>query len=802
VSHMANMIRAFNDLTKAQQPLAGGKGGRLAQLYQAGYPVPDGFVVLSAAFAGDDMIPEAWAQVRTHLARLRAGEESTACAVRSSAIGEDSVQASFAGQFETVLDVRGEEEIRDAIRTVRRSRCGARVQQYSRAKGIDVPREVAVVVQRMAPAELSGLLFSADPISGSRMRMVGSYVRGLGDRLVSGVETGESFVFERPNGRYRGPAELRRHAGRLYKLAGRLERELGAPQDIEWAIGKGKLYLLQSRPVTTLIGYNPATGEWNDSLTGEYLWSNVNFGEAVPDVLTPLSWTVLQLIFGGWRILPPHYTAGNIAGRPYLNISIFATVFRAMGKTSQDLLEALEGTLFTPLPKAMEIPVIPLSRWSLLRIFPKLLRVRLKERRALKDVPEYLAANPAWCTRMRQQILQAGTRDELVSLWHEEIEPHVTQSVWAVMASVSRYAGHTTRLRRELREMVEPDDADALISNLSDDSGPLASLGPLMGLSKVARGEMEREAYLEQYGHRGPHEFELSVPRPTEDPSWLDQQVAQFRDSRLDVRTLLAKQRAEFDRAWKSLRARYPRKAKSMRRRIDEVAPRARMREAVRSEYTRDRWVVRAFAVRAGELTRLGEDIFFLTIDEVLDVLSGKEAETGYIPARRGTYERYRALPRYPSVILGRFDPFQWAAQPGRRSDIFDAHASLPAADRGDDILRTIVGAAGAAGQVEGIVRRLDRPEDGDELREGEVLVTAQTDIAWTLLFPRASAIVTDVGAPLSHAAIVARELGIPAVVGCADATMRLGTGDRVRVDGGRGVVEIVEAAQSHLGAS
>ncbi|MDH4045264.1 MAG: PEP-utilizing enzyme, partial [Gemmatimonadota bacterium] len=119
-----------------------------------------------------------------------------------------------------------------------------------------------------------------------------------------------------------------------------------------------------------------------------------------------------------------------------------------------------------------------------------------------------------------------------------------------------------------------------------------------------------------------------------------------------------------------------------------------------------------------------------------------------------------------------------------------------PVAERRDDGFRTLTGAAGAAGQVEGVVRRLDRPEDGDELLDGEVLVTAQTDIAWTLLFPRTSAIVTDVGAPLSHAAIVARELGIPAVVGCADATMRLGTGDRVRVDGGRGVVEILEVAQ------
>ena len=92
-----------------------------------------------------------------------------------------------------------------------------------------------------------------------------------------------------------------------------------------------------------------------------------------------------------------------------------------------------------------------------------------------------------------------------------------------------------------------------------------------------------------------------------------------------------------------------------------------------------------------------------------------------------------------------------------------------------------------------GLVRRLDRPEDGCQLEPGEVLVTTQTDIAWTTLFPRATAVVTDVGAPLSHAAIVARELGIPAVVGCGDATMRLQTGDRVRVDGGQGIVEIIE---------
>lgn len=527
-------------------------------------------------------------------------------------------------------------------------------------------------------------------------------------------------------------------------------------------------------------------------MSGDYLWSNVNFGEAVTEVMTPLSWTVQQLIFGQWNILPGYDTAGNIGGRPYLNISLFASVFKVLGRSRRDLLETLEGTLYLRLPEEMEIPIIPLSRWSLLSILPVLVQTRVKEWRGAKDLPAYLASNPAWCSMMRQRIREARTKADLVALWPEQIRPHVTSSVWNVMGSVSPSTSHTMRLRRMLNELVGPDDANVLISNLSDNSGLLASLGPVVGIARVAHGQMERDVYLEQYGHRGPHEFELAVPRPIEDHHWLDKELARFSESPVDVEALLAKQHAEFEAAWTRFETRYPSKTKAMRRRIDEAARRARMRESARSEYVRDRWLVRSFALRAGELTGLGDDIFFLSIDEVLDVLSGGEANIASISVQKETYEKYKALPPYPSVILGRFDPFQWAANPNRRTDVFDAHTPFGEADTEGGGADVILGSPGAAGQIEAVVRRLDRPEDGDQLRAGEVLVAKQTDIAWTLLFPRAAAVVTDVGAPLSHAAIVARELGIPAVVGCGDATMRLQTGDRVRVDGGRGVVEIL----------
>jgi pyruvate,water dikinase len=205
---------------------------------------------------------------------------------------------------------------------------------------------------------------------------------------------------------------------------------------------------------------------------------------------------------------------------------------------------------------------------------------------------------------------------------------------------------------------------------------------------------------------------------------------------------------------------------------------------------------VRYYALRAGELTGLQEGIFFLSLDEIASVLAGNKSPTETIPARHANYTRYSSLPPYPALIIGSFDPFKWAADPNRRSDFYDSRRAIaPPAPV------TIAGFAGAAGCVEGIVRRIDRAEDGYQILPGEILVTITTNVGWTPLFPRLAAIVTDVGAPLSHAAIVARELGIPAVVGCGNATDRLKTGDRIRVDGGAGKVTVLSRGYSDEGA-
>jgi len=333
---------------------------------------------------------------------------------------------------------------------------------------------------------------------------------------------------------------------------------------------------------------------------------------------------------------------------------------------------------------------------------------------------------------------------------------------------------------------VDESDANALLTGLHTTAGPLASLGPVVGLDQVARGEISREDFVRDWGHRCPDEFEVSVPRPAEDPAWLDREIEGVRGAVTDVRTLLDRQRQARAEALDRFRARHPRKVATLEKRMARAGEAARGREAGRSEVIRAFWVLRAFFLRAGEVTGVGDDVFFLSATELLAVLDGDRAPLDRVAARRETHRRYAALPPYPTLVRGHFDPFRWAASPDRRVDVFDETRDV--APLGD----AVTGFPGAAGIVEGVVRVVTSVADGDALETGEVLVTTVTNIGWTPLFPRAAAVVTDIGAPLSHAAIVARELGIPAVVGTGNATLRLRTGDRVRVDGGRGTVEVL----------
>jgi pyruvate,water dikinase len=785
---MLDMIKSFKELTPELQSLAGRKGCMLSKMFQAGYPVPDGFVILPSAFKENILNEDAWNKIKQYLKEIRKNNESVLFAVRSSALSEDSAQASFAGEFETVLNVKTDEEIQSAIYEVFSSRESERVKAYSSVQGMDRSHQIAVVIQIMIQSEISGVLFTADPITGSHESMTGNFVFGLGEQLVSGEANAYPFNIMRPKRKYEGPSEFKKYASELYKYAYKLEEEYGTHQDIEWAVSNGKLYILQARPITTLITGNPDTYEWNDTLDGDFLWTNTNVGEAMSDVFTPLSWSIIRALDEEQMTIPGYYLfSGNICGRAYTNISYALSLYPAFGKDIKSLIKTM-SEVFGQMPEEIEIPIYPFSKLGLIKGMAPKLKHRLKNIiKASNEIPEHLNESPNLCRRMTETIKEVKTKEELIDLWKTEILPFNFKALWIALAG-GRKMVIANKLKDELIKVAGIEDTNTLMSNFRGDSS-LESLGPIIGISKIITGEMNREEYRMKYGHRGPHEFELSIPHPGEDETWLEKQIEEFKNSNTDVEKLLNKQHNQYEEALKRLKENFPTEANHFEKKIVKVAEAARLRESVRSEWTRAFRVNRAFALKAGELTGMGNNIFFLYINEVLDLLSGNDLALNHIAVRKKNYEKYKSLPPLPSIIRGRFDPFKWVKNSNRRVDYYDESMPITTQDS-----ETLKGFAGASGIIEGVVHILTNPEEGENLKKGEILVASTTNVGWTPLFPKASAIITDIGAPLSHAAIVARELGIPAVVGCGNATTKLKTGDKVIVDGGHGVVQILNS--------
>ncbi|MFD4671463.1 PEP/pyruvate-binding domain-containing protein [Lentzea sp. NPDC058450] len=741
---MSSLLLPLDD-PKAVLAAVGGKGASLARLVQAGLPVPPGFHLTTRAYRERSMegVLEAFRELGGPVA------------VRSSATAEDLPGLSFAGQHDTVLNVK-EDGLFDAILRCWDSLRSDRAVAYRARNGV-TSAEMAVVVQRMVPAEVSGVLFTADPVTG-RPEPVINAARGLGEALVSGEADAADLLSDEQK-------------ASLVKLGERIEALYGTPMDVEWAWAGGGFQILQARPITSL------RVEWNDSLDGDYLWSSGNVGEAVPEVMTPVTWSVIRVLSSA--AIGPHRISGNIGGRFYLNLSTYSALGTAVGR-ADEMLRAGEET-FGRIPAGVTVPPLPMSRAAILGAVLRGAREPLKQQfRYRTRMARLVRANPARCAAARRAIGACATTAALLDVWRRDLDDLLRVVCPVLDAGARMIAGGPASFRRSLVALVGEEDAATLLTGFHDDEG-LASLGPLIGLSRLKSGALDRDTFAETWGHRCTNEFELSAPRPAEDPSWISRQL----ESLTGPDALLTRQASARSAAWDRLKAAHPGEAARVRKRLDRIGEGARAREQARSEMVRAFWVLREFVLRAGELTSSGDDLFFLPIDDVLRVLAGETSLLDRVPAQRQAYERYRALPPYPALIRGRFDPESWAANPDRRADLHDATADVP-------MPSDVTGFPGSAGVVEGVARVLTRVEDGEALRQGEILVTTVTNIGWTPLFPRAAAVVTDVGAPLSHAAIVARELGIPAVVGCGNATTRIATGDVVRVDGTRGTVRKV----------
>jgi rifampicin phosphotransferase len=833
----------------------GGKGASLVRLTEAGFNVPDGFCLTTDAYAAF-LSANGLAPVITELTRrldhrdvaaaervsgiittgfeagdlpssvvnqLREGYAALGygrVAVRSSATAEDLPSGSFAGQQESFLDIGDTTALVDAVRRCWASAWSGRALVYRARQGTAADVAVAVVVQRMVNAQASGVMFTVDPVSGLDSAITINSAWGLGEALVGGDVTPDTVVVDRRTGRVSKqrtgaknvmtvrstggtalapvPEKLRHRpslgkaqALRLARLGRRIEAVFQQPVDVEWCRSDTELFILQARPVTTGRRADP----WNDSYRGDFLWTNTNVGEAIPDVMTPATWSMVQVFLNdamATASIPPYVGYGRIGGHIYLNLSVMKTLSGIVG-VNEESFRALTEEVFGHLPDDVEIPPVPASWAKVMRsVVPVALHVLSEAHRDVRKLDDYLATHPALCLRRRREIAEVDDPETLADLWTSTLEPEFHR-VSKMLSAATRSSGASfVTTRKRLEEMVGPAGANAVIAGLGGGRDQLASLDLLKGLDQLDAGRIDEAGFNQQYGHRGPHEFEISRPRSGEDPVWLADQRAQRSPAVAAELALKQEKQAQIrELAWIRLDHRFPLQAWLVRRQVRQWGRIARNREHARSEVIRYFWVLRAFALRAGELTGLGEDIFFLELGEILEALTGDVLDRDEITRRRRVHAGYAALPPLPGLIRGRFDPAAWAADPANRVDPRGT-AAAPAASDADDAAATVTGFSGSAGVVEGTARVILTAADGARLQPGEVLVTNVTNVGWTPLFPRAAAVVTDVGAPLSHAAIVARELGIPAVVGCGTATGVIRDGDRVRVDGSAGVVQVL----------
>lgn len=743
------MIGSFREIKDEQLKECGGKGASLIRLTRAGLPVPPGYVLTVGSDASE---------VRSIVSGLKG-----TYAVRSSALNEDGSKASFAGAYETMTDVKPE-DIEEAIRTVQKSADSLRVEEY--AKNQEIAKEgIAVVIQEFVKPEFAGVVFTSDPITGSAARMIGNYVKGEGELLVSGSANAEEFVFDAIKYSYSGNEEFRRYAKKLFGYCKKIRDLWNAPMDIEWAVSGGKVYILQARPITSLVREKEDTYLINGSLGGEYLLTKTNVGEIFMMPMSPLTYSIMR---GICNSLGMPYFIDNVYGQAYMNISAVCSVLVSLGMSRKKAFEAIKD-IAGNMPEGMDVPIFPVSRSAFLKNLLELIRPKKQN----KDLG--LKSSPY----VSDLIDKTKTPNELYTLWNETVKLFINSSLGEIFKGANIVSLFGTR--NKIEKVCGEDLGGRLIAG---SLGILDSMKPLLLLEDLDEGKITAEEYIRTCGHRHANEMELMCPYPYEDPDFPANAVQRHRESGINAHKMKEEQEKQYRAAVEEFKAEYPGKVNWLNKKLKKYDAANKSRESVRSEGVKIFCVLRKFFLKAGSLMELGDYIFMLSIDEVLSALEGDRSCLDKIAARKETYTRYLEYPLFPNLICGRFDPDVWLNDPNRRNDIFVAGEGT-----GDALSDDVKGFAGAAGKVTGIVHVINDVKDADQLKQGEILVTTATNIGWTTIFPRAAAIITDIGAPLSHAAIVAREFGIPAVVGCGNATTVLHTGDKVIVDGSNGTV-------------
>ncbi len=725
----APAVRRLRDVRSADALEVGGKAASLGELLAAGVRVPDG-VVLTAGVA------ELTAEDRTVLLRAGVGDLGVGpFAVRSSGIAEDGADHSYAGIFESVLDVSAE-GLAAATDRCLASAQAARVAGYESTAGTD--HRMAVIVQQMIRPVAAGVVLTADPINGDRDVCVVTAVRGLGERLVSGVAAGDEWVVRADTATARRSPERAiegRQARRVAEEAQRIAVARGTPQDIEWAIdADDTVWILQARPMTAL----PPDVSWDPPARGAYT-RTLRFGEWIPEPVTPLfeSWLLSAMEERLHALL--RELIGQRAPRPHhviVNGWYFYSINWLSGAAMARSFPSMVWHLIRP-PHTTAGIIPPTVRYVVAPI----------EREWRDDVqPRYRAAVAA--AEAKVEALPVARLPALIDEMADLAGEYFT-SVAALTGAAYKMEMNLARsYRRHLGK------------SLGGSHLPL-----LAGFEPPTDPGRHAVASLDWW--RPPLPSTASATRPAQDHARL-------------VETREAAEAAAFQ-----VLASSPRRLRSFRRLLAETQHLVPIREEQAAELTIAWPVMRRAVLRIGEaLVARGEigeadDVFFLSRAEALAALGG-----GHLPAtidvagRRALREEQARL--VAPLVVGRMNRIV--------RSLLGSYPRFLGAVRSEGAL--VTGTPASAGRATGLVRVVRGPHEFDDLQPGEILVAPLTAPAWTPLFTRAAAVVTDVGSAAAHASIIAREYGIPAVVGCGDATARLRTGMRVTVDGGTGNVE------------
>lgn len=771
----------------------GGKAQGLARLKADGFDVPPAFVVIEAAPGN---LPD---DLEEQYLRLGGGK----VAVRSSALGEDSDEASYAGQYETVLDVEGSQELRAAVDRCLRSLTNARATAYREDQLERRPPRMSVVVQKMIDARAAGVLFTANPVSARRDQVVVDAVAGLGEELVSGRATPDHWVISRDgtvthrelqgDEPLLGDAELRQ----LLEGALRAQNGYGTPLDMEWAFDRtGHLWWLQARPITTLPA-DPNELDTRPQPDHVYTWANI--GEMMPGAVTPLTYSVtgrgidigMQRTYRriGARVPPgdePRYV-GMFFGHLFINLTTLAELSaHVAGSTKKQMCLAVCG-------RDVEEVADPEPASGIRRAFNgfryfALLAAAGKHRRELDRLRQNLAIPKLGSARQ----LYRGIDESLPQLW-KAYELHLLSSassgalspiLLGILAKGEEPSqAHHAELAALLAGAKDVESAhiaegierliDCLVENpnASEAFADAESDAALTWLCSTDAGPASEafDRYLARHGHRAVRELELRQEEWAVDPTPLIRSIQSGLRARLRHPTTT---RVQAPAAQAAVAHSHP----IIRRLLPLAHAAIRSREHTKSALvdvtTRFKHAYRALGTRLAEEGLLPDPdaVFFLTHGELGELLGGRQGLADLAAGRRKTID-YQMPLQFPQVFRSKPSPLD------------------PATRQGSD--GALIGKPVSRGQVTGRARVVENLQDAAALEAGEILIAPITDVGWTPYFSLIAGLATDVGSAVSHGAVVAREYGLPAVVNLGNATRQFRTGDLVVLDGDAGTLQL-----------